>query len=65
MSERYTAQYVGGPLDGRKDDLPESRAIPGSIVTHVYLHSGPKIETRYQLHRTDEGRWEYRLLHRR
>ncbi|GDY32979.1 hypothetical protein [Gandjariella thermophila] len=62
MTEQYTAQYVGGPLDGREDDLPESRAIPGSIVTHTYLHAGPKIETFYQLYRTDEGRWEYRLL---
>jgi hypothetical protein len=62
VTERYTAQYVGGPLDGREADLPEWRAIPGSIVTHTYLHGGPKIETCYRLHCTDEGRWEYRVL---
>jgi hypothetical protein len=65
MTERHTARFVGGPLDGREDELPECRAVPGNIVTHTYLHAGPKIEAFYRLHHTDEGRWEYRLLHPR
>jgi hypothetical protein len=62
MTERYTARFVGGPLDGREDHLPVARAVPGNIVTHTHLHAGPKIETFYRLHHTDEGGWEYHML---
>ncbi|GAA4037324.1 MULTISPECIES: hypothetical protein [Allokutzneria] len=58
---RALARFIGGPLDGREDAIPVARAVAGSTVTHTYLHGGPKIETHYQLHRTPEGGWEYRL----
>ena len=59
---RHTAEYVGGPLDGRREPLPPTKSVVGNIVTHVFLHGGPKIETRYQLERTADGEWVYRLL---
>jgi hypothetical protein len=59
---RHTAEYVGGPLDGRCEPLPPTKSFVGNIVTHIFLHGGPKIETRYRLDRTEEGRWIYRLL---
>jgi hypothetical protein len=58
---RHTAEYVGGPLDGRSEPLPPTKSFVGNIVTHIFLHGGPKIETRYRLDRTEEGRWVYRL----
>lgn len=61
MTARHTAEYVGGPLDGRQEPLPATRTV-GAIVTHVFLHGGPKIETRYRLGRTEEGRWVYQLV---
>jgi hypothetical protein len=59
---RQTAEYVGGPLDGRCEAIPPTKTVVGAIVTHTFLHEGPKIETRYRLARTDEGRWVYHLL---
>lgn len=59
---RHTAEYVGGPLDGREEPLTAARTVVGDVVTHVFLHGGPKIETRYRLGRTDEGRWVYTLI---
>lgn len=58
---RHTAEYVGGPLDGRREPLPPAKSVVGNIVTHIFLHGGPKIETRYRLDRTEDGEWIYRL----
>jgi hypothetical protein len=58
----HTAEYVGGPLDGRCEPIPPAKTVVGAIVTHTFLHSGPKIETRYRLNQTPEGRWVYHLL---
>ena len=59
---RHTAEYVGGPLDGRRETLSVARSVVGTVVTHVYLHGGPKIETRYRLGRTEDGQWIYSLI---
>jgi hypothetical protein len=59
---RHTVEYVGGPLDGRCEPLSAARTTVGTIVTHTYLHGGPKIETRYRLGRAEDGRWVYSLL---
>ena len=59
---RHTAEYVGGPLDGRQELLPAAKTVVGAMVTHVYLHGGPKIETRYRLGRTADGRWIYHVV---
>lgn len=59
---QHTARFFGGPLDGREAPLPESSAVAGQVLTHVFLHGGPKIETRYRLGCTDDGMWEYRLI---
>lgn len=53
------ARFFGGPLDGRVQDLVDE-PVPGSVVRHIHLHGGPKIETHYVLARTDGG-WEYRV----
>jgi len=53
-------RYFGGPLDGREQDLTDSELIPGTVIRHIYLHEGPKIETLYQLISSETG-WEYRL----
>lgn len=52
-----TARCLGGPLDGRRQQLrtPEE----GQILTHVFLHGGPKIESRYVLGRDEAGDWAY------
>jgi hypothetical protein len=42
--------------------LPAAKTVVGTIVTHVFLHGGPKIETRYRLNRTEEGHWVYHLV---
>lgn len=62
-----TVRFSGGPLDGRVSTLPPGGAVDGHIVTHVYLHGGPKIETHYRLcvDAAVEGGWEYRVLDRR
>lgn len=57
-----TAKFFGGPLDGREQSLSDAKAVDGDVVTHVFLHGGPKIETRYRLGRDDLGGWEYRMV---
>lgn len=57
-----TVRFSGGPLDGRVSRLPADGVVDGQIITHVFLHGGPKIETRYQLREGVDGVWEYRLL---
>ncbi|HWC78712.1 MAG TPA: hypothetical protein VG756_01995 [Pseudonocardiaceae bacterium] len=56
---RQTAEFVGGPLDGRREPLAAAKSVVGNIVTHVHLHDGPKIETRYRLDRAEDGAWIY------
>jgi len=34
--------------------------VPGTVIRHIHLHGGPKIETRYELGLTESG-WEYRV----
>jgi len=60
MPERQV-RFIGGPLDGREQELRDSEAVHGRLLRHIHLHEGPKIVTRYQLHRTPDGTWEYRL----
>ena len=48
--------------DGRRETLSMARSVVGTVVTHVYLHDGPKIETRYRLGRTEDGQWVYSLI---
>lgn len=57
-----TARFFGGPLDGREQSLPDAKAVDGDVVTHVFLHSGPKIETRYRLGRDALGGWQYQVV---
>lgn len=54
-------RFIGGPLDGRTQELRESEAVAGRLLRHIHLHDGPKIETQYQLHYTPEIGWEYRM----
>ncbi|WP_156754341.1 hypothetical protein [Actinokineospora pegani] len=61
MSDPYLVRYVGGPLDGRVDTLPQLPAEPKATVTHVHLHGGPKIVHHYDLHYAVEYGCEYRL----
>lgn len=56
-----TVRFFGGPLDGREQPLGEAEPVPGSVMRHVHLHDGPKIETHYQLDYSAETGWEYRL----
>lgn len=56
------ARFFGGPLDGRQSPLPVSGAEAGHVITHVFLHGGPKIETRYRLSVALDGTWEYRVV---
>ncbi len=55
-------RFFGGPLDGREQALGEVGPRDGHVVTHVHLHDGPKIETRYRLGQNAAGEWEYQLL---
>lgn len=64
VSARSQVRFLGGPLDGRVSSLPPAEAVDGAVITHVYLHDGPKIETRYRLGVDSDGGWEYRLLDR-
>lgn len=57
-----TARFLGGPLDGREQSLPDANAFDGAVVTHVFLHGGPKIETQYRLSQDGLGGWEYRVV---
>lgn len=54
------ARFFGGPLDGRVQELGDTEPVVGTVLKHVHLHDGPKIETRYELGRVDDG-WEFRL----
>ncbi|KAA5831286.1 hypothetical protein F1721_21345 [Saccharopolyspora hirsuta] len=54
-------RFVGGPLDGRMQDLRDSEAVAGRLLRHIHLHDGPKIETHYELHYSPEAGWVYRL----
>lgn len=56
-----SVRFFGGPLDGRVQDLGEAEPVRGSVMRHVHLHDGPKIETHYQLGYTAQTGWEYRL----
>lgn len=53
--------FVGGPLDGRDQKLPDAEAVSGRLLRHVHLHEGPKIETHYRLDYSPEAGWRYRL----
>jgi hypothetical protein len=55
------ARFFGGPLDGRVQELGGAEPVRGTVVRHVHLHDGPKIETHYSLDYTQESGWEYRL----
>jgi len=55
-----TVRFFGGPLDGRVQQLRETEAVPGTVIRHIHLHGGPKIETRYELGLAERG-WEYRV----
>ncbi|WP_020497762.1 hypothetical protein [Sciscionella marina] len=55
-----SARCLGGPLDGRSQQLHQPEE--GQVLTHVYLHGGPKIESRYVLGRDDTGDWAYFLM---
>lgn len=57
-----TAKFYGGPLDGREQSLSDARAFDGDVVTHIFLHDGPKIETRYRLACNEDDVWEYRVV---
>ncbi len=61
MTEPYVVRYVGGPLDGRVDTLPELPEQPRDTVTHVHLHEGPKIVHHYDLCYAVEYGCEYRV----
>ncbi|WP_409331108.1 hypothetical protein [Trujillonella humicola] len=41
--------FVGGPLDGRVEVRPARHGDPLPTVTHVHLHDGPKVVSRYDL----------------
>ncbi|KAA9165477.1 hypothetical protein FPZ12_005210 [Amycolatopsis acidicola] len=56
-----SVRFFGGPLDGRVQALGDSEPVRGSVMRHVHLHDGPKIETHYRLGYTPENGWEYRL----
>ncbi|MEU6129753.1 hypothetical protein ABZ805_11340 [Saccharopolyspora sp. NPDC047091] len=58
MPERVV-RFVGGPLDGRTQDLRDSEAVLGRLLRHIHLHDGPKIETCYRLRYTPDAGWEY------
>jgi hypothetical protein len=62
VTQQYIVRYVGGPLDGRVDTLPELPEQPRDTVTHVHLHEGgPKIVHHYDLCYAVEYGCEYRV----
>jgi hypothetical protein len=61
VTKPYVVRYVGGPLDGRVDTLPELPEQPRDTVTHVHLHEGPKIVHHYDLCYAVEYGCEYRV----
>jgi hypothetical protein len=58
-------RFFGGPLDGRVQALGDTEPVSGTVVRHVHLHEGPKIETHYRLGYTEESGWEYRMCEAR
>lgn len=56
-----SVRFYGGPLDGRVQSLGDTEPVSGTVMRHVHLHDGPKIETHYQLCWSDQAGWEYRL----
>jgi hypothetical protein len=58
--ETRCVRFFGGPLDGRVQELGDTEPVPGTVIRHIHLHAGPKIETRYELGLTESG-WEYRV----
>ncbi|MER7079522.1 hypothetical protein SAMN02982929_03181 [Saccharopolyspora kobensis] len=56
-------RFIGGPLDGRMQDLRDSEAVAGRLLRHIHLHDGPKIETQYELHYSAEAGWVYHHCH--
>lgn len=58
--ETRCVRFFGGPLDGRVQELGDAEPVPGTVIRHIHLHGGPKIETRYELGLTEHG-WEYRV----
>ncbi|GAB2752294.1 hypothetical protein GCM10027174_29130 [Salinifilum aidingensis] len=60
MTDR-TVLFVGGPLDGRRQELRESEASSGRVLRHIHLHDGPKIVTQYELRYTPGDGWEYQF----
>ncbi len=61
MTSTYVVRFVGGPLDGRVDSRAKPQDAPKPTVTHVHLHSGPKIVHHYDLQYAVEYGCEYRL----
>jgi hypothetical protein len=53
--------FVGGPLDGRVEIREARHGAPLPTVTHVHLHSGPKVVHRYDLQALSEGVGVYHL----
>ena len=41
--------FVGGPLDGRVEIREARHGDPLPTITHVHLHGGPKVVSRYDL----------------
>ncbi|AXB44838.1 hypothetical protein [Amycolatopsis albispora] len=54
-------RFFGGPLDGRIQEFGDTEPVRGTVMRHVHLHDGPKIETHYELDWNAEHGWEYRL----
>ncbi|WP_309115815.1 hypothetical protein [Saccharothrix sp.] len=61
MANTYVVRFVGGPLDGRVDSVSMPADAPKPTVTHVHLHSGPKIVHHYDLRYAVEYGCEYHL----
>ncbi|MGY1813041.1 hypothetical protein [Blastococcus sp. SYSU D00820] len=53
--------FVGGPLDGRVEVRPARHGEPLPTVTHVHLHDGPKVVSRYDLQPLPGGAGVYTL----
>ncbi|WP_199443893.1 hypothetical protein [Umezawaea beigongshangensis] len=61
MTDTYVVRFVGGPLDGRVDSLERAPEDPRPTMTHVHLHSGPKIVHHYDLQYAVEYGCEYHV----
>ncbi|SFP16979.1 hypothetical protein SAMN05660464_2318 [Geodermatophilus dictyosporus] len=53
--------FVGGPLDGRVEVRAARHGDPLPTVTHVHLHDGPKVVSRYDLQPLPGRAGVYRL----